>query len=230
MTSSPKKGASKRGIGQIVLNVVTGVVVLLALFIGGTRVKEMLYPKDPNAPQKPVLVDNWEFYGKEGIRLGAKNPVLTVVEFSDFRCPFCAEAASDVKMLLSRYSDSIAIVYCHMPLHTHSREAGLAAECAMRQGSFERLHDGFFAQPDSIGVRSWTSFALEAGISDTTRFTSCMNSASADSALVRDSIAAAQLGINETPTFLLNNMKIKGNVGLARLDQIAQQAMARQLR
>lgn len=134
----------------------------------------------------------------------------------------------DIRILRDEYKESVAWVYRSVPLHSASRAAALAAECAGRQGAFVAMHDRLFAGSDSIGIRAWSSYAAESGIQDTATFVRCLQGASADSAILRDSLAAAALGIRGTPTFLINERQLAGNKGIAALRDAVRRALPEQ--
>ncbi len=210
--------------GQRFLNIATGVVACCAVLVAAIRVREAFFTtgRDVGAP---VHVSNWRQYGTAGIRMRPSSARVTIVEFSDFQCPFCRTAARYLRDLRSRYPSDVAVVYRHYPLHEFAAQAALASECAAMAGAFEPIHDLFFAQGDSIGEKPWTRFALDVGVQDTVRFAECMRGQAAALALRRDTIAATQLGVHGTPTFLINDLQVAGYPGPAILDGYVEDAL-----
>jgi protein-disulfide isomerase len=145
--------------------------------------------------------------------MGPSAAVLTIVEFSDFQCPFCKRAVPYLQNVRQRYPGEIAVVYRTYPIHEFAARAALAAECARERGRFEQFHDQLFAESDSIGKKSWGRYAKDVGIGDTLAFNACMSEAPAAASLSADSVAAAKLGVVATPTFLINDLKVVGFPG-----------------
>jgi protein-disulfide isomerase len=213
-------------LGNAALNVATGLVTAVALVIGGLRIYSV-YSPPTHAQSVPVtkVVESWRTYANEGIRVGPEGAAVTIVEFSDFQCPYCRKAAKDLHRLRDSFPNDVAIVYRHLPIHQFARAAAVAATCANRVGAFQAYHDQLFGQPDSIGTKRWTRFAWEAGIRDTVRFAACLHDQSVDAAIRRDSVAAIALEISETPTLLINHLMVIGSPGYARLREYVAAAL-----
>lgn len=154
-----------------------------------------------------------------------------MVEFLDYQCPFCRVASGSIHDLRRWYSKDLAVVYRHLPIpaHKYAYQAALAVECAGRTNKFEAMHDLLFAQPESLGAKPWTRLALEAGVNDTVQFVRCMTDGSAAAAVRRDSVAAVALGATGTPTFLINDVVVSGNVGFAQLNEHIKNALKEHL-
>lgn len=82
-----------------------------------------------------------------------------------------------------------------------------------------------FAQPESIGVKPWARFAQDGGVTDTAAFSHCLADRAADAIVARDSLAAVKLGVNATPSFLINGQLISGNPGLNQLNEYVKAAL-----
>jgi protein-disulfide isomerase len=104
----------------------------------------------------------------------------------------------------------VSVIYRHYPGHEFSVAAAIAAECAARSVRFEAMHDLLYAQAESIGKRPWARFAAEAGVSDTVAFSRCVRQRSTIDAIARDTLAATALGVDGTPTFLINDLAVVG--------------------
>lgn len=212
---------------EILLNVATGLVTVIAVSLGSVRLyREVRSDSAGHAPQQRH-VEHWELIGRVGIRLGPAVAPVTLVEFSDFECAFCKAAIADVRAVRAAHRDDLTFVYRHLPIHKHSFEAAVAAECAARQQAFERFHDTLFAKSDSLGIISWTSLASRAGIADSTQFRHCMSDSAAINAVRRDSVAAVDLGLEGTPSFLVNDVLISGNPGQSLLERTIAQVTHR---
>src|SRR5258708_5871787 len=190
--------------GAWLVNVATGTVTLAAVLVATIRIREWSDAGNYANESWPTRVGNWRQYGAEGVRLGPTIAAVTIVEFSDFRCPACRRAADDLRAVRAKYPGDVAVIYRHFPHYESAHNAGVAAECASRFHAFEKFHDVLFERPDSIGRWPWTRFAIAAGIADLPKFETCMRDSSAQAIVTRDSAAAVALGALGTPALLVN--------------------------
>lgn len=210
------------------LNLLTGLAALSACAIAISRLLvDTRPPLQPPSGTSGRRVANLSEYTAGGIRLGSSNAAVTIVEFSDFKCPFCEQAAADIRLLRRLFPAEISLVYRQLPLHSDSFAAAVAAECASRSGRFESLHDRLFAQSDSIGSKSMIRFAIEVGGIDTVAFADCIGSKDAADSVARDTSAARRLGIDGTPTILVNETRFESNPGFERLRDEVTRALKR---
>jgi len=173
-------------------------------------------------------IDDWVRFSSFGHRIGPDSVPVTIVEFTDFECPFCAQAARDLDVLLTAYAGEIAVVYRHFPIvdiHPHARAAAIAAECAAMQGKFREYSSLLFTQQDQIGKKDWRAFAAEAQLADADEFHTCLIGEDAADRLSEDSVAADRLAIRGTPTFLVNERLIEGHPGADELENIVLDAL-----
>jgi protein-disulfide isomerase len=140
--------------------------------------------------------------------LGPTDATVTLVEYGDFECPNCKQAAPVVKLLLQRFSGRLRFVYRHFPLeevHPHALHAALAAEAAGRQGKFWPMHDLLFDNQPRLDLQYLREYAAKLGL-DLARF----DMAFADYAHMRRIRAhiegGRQSGVRATPTFFLDRM------------------------
>lgn len=151
--------------------------------------------------------------------LGAANQQIVMVEFSDFQCPFCATANQNVKQFMAKHKDKVTLVYKHFPLtqiHPEALPAASAAWAANRQGKFWEYHDALFANQAKLSE----SFYLETA----TKLKLDINKFNADRKIAPDSIVkdfrlGRQLGVEGTPTFILNGEVITGAATLADFEK-----------
>jgi protein-disulfide isomerase len=134
-----------------------------------------------------------------------------------------------MRALRNRYPDEVAVVFRHFPLASHALAipAARASECVAQNGLFEAFYDTVFAQPESIGTTTWTRFAQEAGLVDTGRFAKCLNDTNSMQPVLRDQRAGQVLGVQGTPTFLINNLEVAGFPGPDSLVKYVRTAIAR---
>ncbi|MFL5540212.1 MAG: DsbA family protein [Longimicrobiaceae bacterium] len=195
-------------------NLLTGVLVLCALVITGLLVRRELWPaaQPGAAPPAVTQVDDWVSYASAGRRTGPAPARVTIVEFSDFQCPFCARLAPRLDSLRERASVPVAVVYRHYPLesHPHAMAAARASECAAEQGRFKEMHDALFREQGAIGQKAWSAYARDAGVPDSAAFARCLEG-DAGSARIRADVAAGdRLGVTGTPTVLVNRYRMAG--------------------
>ena len=222
-------------------NMLKGIIAAIAIatFIGGyslgtldnsesgvtnEQLKEILFeikanptpaaqPSQPGTPQiVKVSLDD------DPVKGNANAPV-TVVEFSDFQCPFCSKFYKEtLSQLEENYVDTgkIKLVYRDMPLdnlHPNARTAAIAAECADRQGKFWDYHNILFekqAEWQSLSTADFqtqvSKYATDLKLQSGT-FDSCIKSQDAADEVNKDSLDAARYGATGTPTFFIGNEK-----------------------
>jgi protein-disulfide isomerase len=178
-------------------------------------------------------VKDWSRYANSGHVMGTPSANVTIVEFADFQCPFCARFALYVDSLES-LGLSVKVVFRHYPLpsHRHALPAARASECAAAEVRFESMHDALFAHPDSIGVADWWWFAIQAGFaaSDSIRFRECTSSESQLASVGMDTLAGQQLGIRGTPLLLIEEQRLAGVPSFDSLQAYVRRASARNSR
>jgi len=109
--------------------------------------------------------------------LGPEHAPVVVVEYGDFQCPLCKQAAPAVRMLLGRFANRVQIAFRHFPLeepHPQALLAAEAAESAGEQGKFWEMHDLLFANQEHLGAKHLHSYAERLGL-DMARFTAEMD-------------------------------------------------------
>jgi protein-disulfide isomerase len=202
-------------------NALSAVLVVCAVTITGLLVRRELFAPAAGAPAE-VKVRDWRRYAATGSLLGPGAAELRVVEFSDFQCPFCANASGSLRALRARYPGRVTVVYRHFPLesiHPHAFAAAVAAECAGRQGRFEAFHDALFAHQDSIPAEGWDGFAARAGIPDGNAFAACVRDARVAAVVRRDMEAGKGLGVRGTPSFVFDGKLVQGADALPQLER-----------
>jgi protein-disulfide isomerase len=145
---------------------------------------------------------------------GSKNPIITLVVFTDFECPFCAKAAREIHDILRRYPGEIAAVHKNFPIRSHreSEPAARAAFAAYKQGKFWQMHDVLFsAQGSPLDVERFELMAAGIGL-DIEKFKEDFGSEEATAAIAADVKLAGQLGVNGTPTMFINGRLIENGI------------------
>ncbi|AGY58270.1 DsbA family protein [Gloeobacter kilaueensis] len=152
---------------------------------------------------------------------GRMDAPLTLVEFSDFQCPFCGQAQSTLRALESKYKDQLRVVYLNLPLpiHPQAQAAALAAWAAGRQGRFFEYHDRLFALNENLQADSFESIARDLGL-DLAQFNRDRESPEALARVAADVQQAIDLKLDSTPSFVLNGVLIKGARPLADFEEV----------
>ena len=146
----------------------------------------------------------------EGPSLGSKQAPVTVVEFSDFQCPYCKQASNMVKRLLEAYGDNVRLVFKQMPLSIHpdAFKAAQASICANQQGRFWDFHDLLFGSND-LSVQSLKKYAAGLGMR-MMEFESCLESEASSASVRSDIQEAVRADVQGTPTFFVNGRILRG--------------------
>lgn len=169
------------------------------------------------------IVPYWHHYASGGHRMGSADAAATIVLFTDFQCPFCLKLHDDLNGIRRKYGSSVAIVYRSFPLsgiHPYARGAAVAAECAWDQDRFEQMYDVLYHEQRAIGTRPWWYFAGKAGVPDSSRFANCLVDGSVSGRIDADRNAGEALGIQGTPMFLVDSMKVQGVLPFSAIDSI----------
>ncbi len=185
-------------------------------------------PQEPTPPSAPTidmeaLLDDDEFEGN------ADAPI-TIVEFSDFECPFCGRFYTDtLGQLREKYVETgkVKIIFRDFPLsfHPEATPAAEASECAADQGKFWEFHDLIFENQTTMSAASYKQWAADLGL-DTEQFNSCVDDGT-HAAEVRADFAAGQAaGVSGTPTFFINGQKVVGAQPFSVFEQIIEAELA----
>lgn len=151
----------------------------------------------------------------EGTALGPADAPVTVVEFSDYQCPFCVRAEPTVKRLLREYEGRVRFVYKHFPIdaiHPDARAAAEAASCAEEQAPelFWEYHDRIFAQNARFESAVLDTLAQDVDGLDLQEFRACMEERRFADRVQKDISDGEVVGVNSTPTFFINGVEVLG--------------------
>jgi predicted DsbA family dithiol-disulfide isomerase len=157
---------------------------------------------------------------------GAANAVVTIVEFSDFECPFCKQVQSALKQVVETYGREVRLVFKHLPLegHRNSLPAARAAYCAAEQDRFWQFHDALFAA-GNLSPPVFEQIASDLGLG-LPKFQECVASERSRAAVVKDIEAAGLLRLDSTPGFVVNGKVIKGALSFAVFQKIIEQELS----
>ncbi len=153
--------------------------------------------------------------------IGPTTAKVTIVEFSDFECPFCARAATTVRTVLAKYPNDVRLVYRHFPLpmHRNALNAAKAAVCAAKEAKFWQMHDLLFSNQSKLSPEDLRTSARNAGL-DLTLFDSCFKSSDTEATIGADHDAGDSYGIVGTPAFFINGRLVNGNAALTTFTSI----------
>ncbi len=144
--------------------------------------------------------------------IGPKNAKVTVVEYSDFQCPFCSRFEPSVQKLLAEYKDKIQFTYRHFPLdaiHPNARPAAIASECAAEQGKFYEYHKVMFEKQEQLGDALYQQAAKDLKL-DVGKFNDCLKSDRPSKKVDADYQSGLAAGVQGTPTTFINGSPVSG--------------------
>jgi protein-disulfide isomerase len=158
-----------------------------------------------------MLPPRYEVEAK-GPTKGSKSAPITIVEYSDFQCPFCIDAEKTVSELLKAYPDKIRLVYRDFPLPMHplAPKAAEASHCADAQGKYWELHDKMFAAGGKLEVPDLKKYAREVQGLDGDKFDKCLDSGDMKKLVDENHVAGEKMGISGTPAFFINGRFLSG--------------------
>lgn len=144
---------------------------------------------------------------------GPEDAAVTIIEFSDFQCPYCGRFFQQtLPQLMAQYGDRIRFVYRDFPLdqiHPFARGAAIAAECADDQGKFWEYHDLLFSNQQALSGADLKSYADRLGL-DTEAFAACVDDSRYNDEVNADLRDGLQAGVTGTPTFFINGRRVVG--------------------
>jgi len=160
--------------------------------------------------------------------IGPTDAPITIVEFSDYQCPFCRRWHAEVyEPLLAAYPGKIKLVYRNLPLtsiHPDAFGAAEAAMCAGEQDAYWPYHEKLFGS-ENLGSMVYTEYAQELSL-NMDMFQSCLKDQKYKSAIEADSDFAVNLGVRSTPTFFINGLAIVGAQPLDVFKQVINKELA----
>jgi protein-disulfide isomerase len=200
---------------------------LVALQIGVGEA--LIAPRSAGDGAAPDVVD---VDPGDGPAKGAAEPLVTIVEFSDFTCSACSQFQASLREVLEEHGDSVRLVYRYFPLAPEGKPmiTALAAECSRRQDQFWPMHDALFAAAGTVeSEEDVRGLAAEIGL-DLETFGNCLGSEEARAVVEADANAGRSYGITGTPTSFVNGRRVRGAVPAAYLTQLIDAFEVRQKR
>ena len=161
--------------------------------------------------------------------LGPDHAPVTIVEYGDFECPSCKQAAPAVKLLFERFVGKVRVVFRHFPqeeVHPHAMHAAQAAECAGAQGKFWEMHDLLFAHQSHLKLRQLSEYAQQLQL-DMPRYTAEMDDEIYLQRVREHQHSGNDSGVRSTPTFFINGAIQDVSFGLHLLVEGVEAALQR---
>jgi protein-disulfide isomerase len=157
----------------------------------------------------------------EGPAKGPADAPVTIVEFSDFECPFCSRVVPTLEQVEANYGDKVRIVFRQFPLamHANAQKAAEASLCARDQGKFWEMHDAMFEDQKALGVAQLKATAGELGL-DAESFAQCLDSGEYADEVQADLRAGAEAGVSGTPALFINGQMVAGAVPYEQLAEV----------
>lgn len=177
---------------------------------------------------KPISPEAWaSLIAGTPASLGPATAKVTIVEFSDFQCPYCAQAHETVHQLRERYNDQVRIIFRHFPLafHEHARLAAQAAAAAQAQGKFWPFHDRLFSHQNALDRKSLESYAQELGL-DVPAFKKGLDENSFDAQVEADMALGRSVRVDGTPTMFVNGKRAENATELDAVAPLVDAALA----
>ena len=159
--------------------------------------------------------------------MGPADAPITIVEYTDYQCPYCQQAQQNVDRVMAAYKGKVRLVYQEFPLdfHGQAKPAGTAARCAGEQGKFWEMHSGLLLAPGSFDAADLQNRAVALGL-DVVRFKACVTSGKYDPVIEKSIADARALGVSSTPTFLLNGRSFSGAQSFEAFERMIEEELA----
>jgi len=172
-------------------------------------------------PVPPPTADVGELVDDDDAVRGPEDAKITIVEFSDFECPFCGRAIPVVEQVMEEYEGDVKLIFKDFPLsfHQNAQKAAEAAECAGEQDQYYEYHDVLFDNQTALSISDLKQYAADLGL-DTEAFNSCLDNGDMAAEVQADFAAGQAVGVSGTPTFFINGQKIVGAQPFSAFKQI----------
>ena len=160
--------------------------------------------------------------------IGPSDAPITIVEFSDYQCPYCQSWYQQTfDQLMANYPDKILFVYRDLPLpgHPESLPAAEAANCAGEQGAYWKFHNDLFSGQYSLGRAAYEQYASDLGM-DTAAFSACLDDHRYQAEVKADYADAVRIGLSGTPSFVINGRILVGAQPFERFKAIIDAELA----
>lgn len=204
-------------------------LLLLAVFLLGFLSAWLIWGRDSGQ----VAITGDSLNGQQVVRkdvsvdddpsLGPTDAPITIVEFSDYQCPFCSRWHNEVfAAMMKKYEGKIRFVYRDFPLyqiHPEAEPAAIAANCAGEQGKYWEFNNLNFSGGRELGSETYLAYANSLGL-DMAVFSACLTDTTKADEITADYQYASSLGVSSTPTFFINGIAVVGAQPLEVFSQV----------
>jgi protein-disulfide isomerase len=209
-------------------NVLTSILAVCALIVTRLVVRSEFFGQQQSAVREPEvpMVEEWQSVAANGHIRGPGDAPVKIVVFSDFQCPFCARMPPVLEEVRARHPQKVAVSYRHLPLDMHEQAfaAAVASECAARQNRFWPYHDLLYENQKRLASAPWDSLAAAAGIPNREAFGACVEQEDTTEQVRSDRQRALDLGVDSTPTVIVNGSMRGGALSIEALEAQVQEA------
>jgi len=196
-------------------------------FIVGLATGFLFWGRTPSPAAAPVVAagtqapTRLEVSVDDDPSLGPTDAAITIVEFSDFNCPYCEKwHTGTFQPLMAAYGDQIRFVYRDFPITSHeSMTAAQAANCAGEQDAYWQFHDSLLSGGLDLGRDAYTQYATRLGL-DVEALLACLDSGKYTDEVEADARYAAGIGVSGTPTFFINGLPLVGAQPLSEFQAV----------
>jgi protein-disulfide isomerase len=206
--SAPPSSTPKRSVTGLLLAVLGFAATLGLGFLAGQWIRDRFFGE----PAQIAEGDRYKvpIRGDEPVK-GPADALVTIIEFSDFQCPYCSKVNEPLRSAMSGLGDDVRVMFKHFPLggHPQAKPAAQAAWAAEKQGKFWELHDLMFANQRALADSDLEGYARQLGL-DIERFNADRKSEEASAAVDGDQRSGIKAGVSGTPSFLVNGHPYSG--------------------
>jgi protein-disulfide isomerase len=160
---------------------------------------------------------------------GPDDAIVTIIEFSDFQCPYCGRVVPIINEVLAKYPTQVRFVFRNLPLrkiHPRAQAAAEAAACADKQGKFWSYHDLIFGNSKTVSDEDFEGHASKLGL-DMQAFRQCVENQETREIVDADFAAGKSLRISGTPSFVINGISLHGAQSLEGFSEVIDKEIAR---
>lgn len=198
-------------------------LMLPIVFVLGLGTGWLFWGGSAAAPANADAATRYEVTEAGNPAIGPENAPVTIIEFSDYQCPYCKRWYDTVNArLLADYAGRIRFVYRDLPLssiHPEAQAAAEAANCAGEQNAYWPYHDALFSAKYGLSHDAYIQYASELGL-DVNSFNTCVTERRYQDEVNSDASVGASMGLNGTPTFFVNGLKVVGSQPFEVFQQI----------
>jgi protein-disulfide isomerase len=169
-----------------------------------------------------------EVHADPGRLKGNPRAPITIVEFSDYQCPYCQGVETTLKGVLAKYEGQVSLGYRDFPLqqiHPQAQPAAEASRCAAEQGRFWEYHDLLLTNPAMLHQAGFVEHARKLQL-DEKRFEACLTSGRFRSAVQSDYQDGLKAGVNGTPGFFVNGIFLNGNQPVSAFENVIEDELS----